>query len=159
MPRDLIVNMDETAIYFESNTTRTVHPKGSNKVVIRGSESSNQRFSACISAVSDETKLLLIVILQGRSMGYIERNLHKVLTDNVYCSCQTKAWMDRRCMKMWVENVWKSDKQHSPQSLLLLVDFVFQSNLQLSVCVKGFVQTLHSYLMAIHAYYSHVTLE
>lgn len=73
LQRNMVVNMDETAIYFANKQIRTVHPLGRNTVAIRGSESRNHRMTACITVASDGIKLPLFVIFKGQPMEKIEK--------------------------------------------------------------------------------------
>lgn len=124
LQRNMFVNLDEPAIYFEAKPTSTVHPTECNTIAIRGSRSSNHGLTACVAVASDGSKLLLFVIFEGQPMRHIEKNLHNMLPYYVHGCCQSKDWMDQRGMKIRIVRFWKPYVQNAPKSFLLLDDFI-----------------------------------
>ena len=124
VPPQLFVNMDETAVFFESKPNATIHHTGANTVSIRCSGSSNKRMTVCVAVASNGCKLPLFVIFKGEPNGRIERSLPQILPRGIYGCCQAKGWMDERGLRLWTEQVWKPYVRECPKSALLLDDFV-----------------------------------
>ena len=61
----MFVNMDETAVFFESKPNSTIHQTGANTVAIRCSGSSNKHMTVCVAVASNGYKLPLFVIFKG----------------------------------------------------------------------------------------------
>lgn len=121
----MFVNVDETAIYFETSLTRTVHLTGSNTIAILGAGSSRIRLTACIAVPSDGTQLPLLVIFKVQPM----RHIGKTFTQH---SSQRRTWMlsiERLDGSKWNENSgWKNMEiirpKRPPKFYLLLTDII-----------------------------------
>lgn len=116
------VNMDQTAIYFDSKTRTTVSERGERTVSIR-SDSSSKRITLSVAVAYDGTKLPLFVVFKGQPNGRIEQDLPNILPAGMYGCCQKNAWMDERACLLWVDKVWKPYVAGTSKSLLLLDDF------------------------------------
>ena len=120
IPRCLFVNMDETAIYFDTPHHTTVNVRGAKTVSVRRGSSSTQRCTLCITVAADGAKLPLFVIFKARPNGTIAKNLHQILPAGMHGCVQEKGWMDNRVMSIWKEKVWFPYIQGSSKSALLL---------------------------------------
>ena len=58
IPRNMFVNMDETAVYFDTDYNYTVNKKGAKTVSVRHGSSDNKRCTVCVTVAADGTKLL-----------------------------------------------------------------------------------------------------
>ena len=117
---NLFVNMDETAVYFDTHHNYTVNEKGAKTVSVRHGCSNNKRCTVCITVAADGTKLPLFVIFKGAINGPIANSLHQIMPAGMHGCTQIKGWMDNRVMELWKEAVWKPYIQGSNNSALLL---------------------------------------
>ena len=128
-----LVNMDETAVYLNISSNRTVHPKGEKTVSIHIGGASSMRFTLAVSIAMDGTKLPLFVIFKGMPGGSVEKSLPSILPDGVIGCVQKKGWMDNRTMAIWYSNVYKPHiADCTGQSALLLDDFVCHKSADIS---------------------------
>ena len=102
-----LLYMDETAVYLNCASNRTVHPKGEKTIFIMVGGSSSMRFTLAVTIAMDGSKLLLFVIFKGTPVGSIARSLPSILSDGVIGFVQAKAWMDNRTMNIWYNTVIK----------------------------------------------------
>lgn len=72
----MLVNLDETAIYFEAKPRHTVHETEFNTVSFRSPGSSNHRFSACFLVTRNGSKLCYL----SYSKTSQRDTLHKIYT-------------------------------------------------------------------------------
>ena len=121
--REEMVNMDQTAIYFESVPPTTVAKRGSNSVSIRKCNDTNQRATLCISVASCGHKLPLFIIFKAKPDKTIEKQIENILPDGMFGCCQENAWMDERCMNLWFEKIWLPYVQNKSATVLILDDF------------------------------------
>jgi DDE superfamily endonuclease len=119
----LFVNMDETAVFYESSPTTTINAKGENTISIRCTGSNSKRMTVCVSCAYDGTKLPLFLVFKGKAGARIEKNLQNELGDGVIACCQEKGWMDERTSKIWIEKIWKPYVTGKGSSFLLLDEY------------------------------------
>ena len=105
-PRYLI-NMNQKAVNLNFSPNLTVDTKGKHPVSIRVGGASSMRFKLCVSIAMDGTKLPLFVILKGKPIGNIEKQLSSILPAGMLGCTQSKAWFDERGMLKWYDSVWK----------------------------------------------------
>lgn len=117
------VNMDETAVFFETKTNQTVNPIGDRTIAIRCSNSNAKRMTICVACASDGTKLPLMFVLKGKPDGRIERSLCDELPEGTFGCCGDKGWMDERSCRLWFEKIWLPQVSTKEESLLLLDEF------------------------------------
>jgi len=67
------VNMDETAVYFESKSNTTVSKRGVKTVPARDSGSNSKRCTVCVAVAADGTKLPLFYVFKGAPNALIEK--------------------------------------------------------------------------------------
>ena len=101
-----LINMDETALYFNSPPTRTVHTKGE-KTVSVNIQGASLRVTVAVSIAMNRTKLRLFVIFKGKPRGSIEKSLSIICPKEIIAFEQQTACMDDRTMKIWYEKVLK----------------------------------------------------
>ena len=92
------LNMDETAIYRNCSSKRTVHAKGKRTVSIMLVGTSVMRFTLAISVDLDGTKLPLFDVFKDISRGSIDRQLPFMLPAGIVRYFQVKIWTDDRTM-------------------------------------------------------------
>ena len=117
------VNMDQSAIYYESRPRTTVHLKGEKTISIKSSSGSNHRATICLAVAMDGTKLPPFIIFKAQPGGRIESNISKYLPTGVYGCVQAKAWTDEEVMRLWAEYIWFPYIKDTNNSVLMLDDF------------------------------------
>ena len=95
-----MVNMDETAIYFEDKHHSSIDVQGTNTVACRDSSSSSKRCTVCIAVAGDGTKLPPFVIFKGQKGARIASSL-----SGLSATVQAKGWIDSETMIEWIENL------------------------------------------------------
>ena len=119
----MFVNMDETAIYYESKQATTINNKGENTVAIRSTGSSSKRMTVCVACAYDGTKLPLFLVFKGKPDGRIEKNIQNELNEGIFACCQENAWMDERASKIWIDKIWMPYVCGKGKGFLLLDEF------------------------------------
>jgi len=121
--RNMVCNMDETAIYFDTKAIYTIEAKGSQTVLVRAGDTYSQRATLCVTVAADGTKLPLFIIFKGMPGGTIYSTLHNVLPEGIKGCVQKKGWMDERVMHIWLTEVWEPYVAATSNALLLLDQF------------------------------------
>ena len=101
------VNMDQTAVYFEPQVSKTINKRGLRTVAVRSCGSNSHRLSAFLAVSSDGTKLPPFIVFKAKPNGRIEKNMRQILPDDMFGCVQTKGWADDRGMGEWFHQVWK----------------------------------------------------
>ena len=106
---DRIVNIDETPIYFEMMSDKTVNKKGA-KVISVETKGNEKKLISCVLACSaGGTKLIPALIFKGGRDGNLEtryRNLEVVKNKKIVIYFQNNAWCDEYIFKRWVKDVY-----------------------------------------------------
>ena len=100
---DLMVNVDETPIFFDMQRACTVHPKGAREVRIRGTKGGKRRVTFTVSCTASGKMLKPMIIYKGktaRTISDIEYN-----KSNIFITYQEKSWMDESLMLRWIKEV------------------------------------------------------
>ena len=75
---DLLVNCDETAIFFEELEKKTVSLKGVKDITINTFGNDKKRLSLLLSVCGDGKKLALLIIFKGQKNKTIEKKLNNL---------------------------------------------------------------------------------
>jgi hypothetical protein len=87
-----IFNMDQTPLHFSYQSLRMIEKRGKKTINVRKSSSQTKRATAAIFI--------------GKPNGQIvERKLPTLDPTSIY-ACQDAAWVDERCMLIWVDKVF-----------------------------------------------------
>ncbi|WAQ99390.1 POGK-like protein [Mya arenaria] len=89
---DAICNMDETPIFFDMPSNRTINFKGSKTVSIKTAEGEKTHFTLILSCLADGTKLKPAIIFKRKTIP------KEKLNKGVIVFTQEKAW--------WLNDVW-----------------------------------------------------
>ena len=92
---NLIINIDETPIFYDSPFSNTLDKKGVKEVEIVTSGAEKDRVSLLLSVAADGTKLLAMIILKGVPEEKIEKELNSlplVKNKKIYACCQQNSW-------------------------------------------------------------------
>jgi len=106
---DRIVNIDETPIYFEMMSDKTVNKKGA-KVISVETKGNERKLISCVLACSaGGKKLMPALIFKGGRDGNLEsryKNLEVVKNKKIVIYFQNNAWCDEYIFKRWVKDVY-----------------------------------------------------
>lgn len=92
--RSVILNMDETAVFFDMPMNYTITKKGTSHVKQRATSNSKKRITATLCCGSDGTKLPPTVVLKQNYNGPIPEGINVMY--------QEKAWMTSVLMQKWI---------------------------------------------------------
>lgn len=121
LPLKYFINMDQTAVYFESKAKTTVDKRGKKVIHARDSASNDKRATVCVTVAADGTKLPLFYVFKGVPGATIDKALDK----KGYCACvQPKAWFDtENVAQKYFDAILKPYLMETQQSLLLVDHF------------------------------------
>lgn len=102
-PDDLIINMDESPIYFDIPRSSTVNKKSAREVRIRGTKGGKKLVTYVVSCTAAGQVLKPIVIFQGKTKRCIKKM--KERASDIAVTYQAKAWMDHVVMRKWVKEI------------------------------------------------------
>ena len=94
------VNMDKTAVYFDSHSNYTVNEKDAKIMPVLRERSANKCYTVCISVKSDVTKQSLFFIFKIAVSGPIANSLQKILPTSIHSCKDPKGWIDNRVMEI-----------------------------------------------------------
>lgn len=100
----LILNMDQTPIFFSMEPKTTIHFAGSRTVNIRSSSSSTMRVTVAAAVTAEGGLITPMIVFKGQPNGRIARTFGTFPNGSEYC-CQENAWMDEQVMLKWVDQV------------------------------------------------------
>lgn len=107
-PDTVFINMDQTAVYYNSCPTTTVDFIGAVAVQASTSDQESQRVTSALTITSNGQKLRPFIVFKGRPNGRISRELSSAVvrhSDAVCCVVQPRAWFDEDVMLTWIEKV------------------------------------------------------
>ena len=106
---NMIVNMDETPMWFGMTTRKTVHSKGAKAVYVRSTGAEKRRLTAVLAAM-----LPPMVIFKGK------RKLKNVDVPRSWIVCvQAKGWMNSMLMDRWVQEIYLKHKKWNKVRLVM----------------------------------------
>lgn len=100
----LILNMDQTPVFFSMEARTTIDRIGSRTVNIRSSTNSTLRVTVGVTITANGDILPPMIIFKGKPDGLISRSFSSFPNGAIY-ACQDKAWMDEKMMIQWTEKV------------------------------------------------------
>ena len=121
-----IFNMDETPIYFEMVSNKTIEKIGEKTVTIvtHGSERTRISLLLCISASGE--KLPPLLVFKGKSDGNKIKKLKEneyVKKKKIFVECQENSWADNNIFMIWLNNVFfrhKLEQENSAKKILIM---------------------------------------
>lgn len=100
----IVINMDETNLYFENRPNRTLHNKGDKHIGIKTTGNSNRcTILLAVSLAGD--KLPPLVIFKGTDNGRIKREVAQLNNLNIKHVVQENGWIDHNILNYWTENI------------------------------------------------------
>ena len=97
-PDTMVINMDETPIYFDMPGAHTIHKKGSRQVHIRSTGAEKRRFTVILTCTAAGDMLPPMIIFRGKRAL---KNLR--IPAGVVVTVQSKGWNDAALTKMWIQ--------------------------------------------------------
>lgn len=122
-----IGNMDETPVWFDMPTSKTVSAKGEKTVLVRTTGHEKSRFTVVLSCLADGTKLKPMVVFKRKTLPKGQ------FPSGVVIHNHPKGWMDEEGIKIWIEKVWNSRPGGMLKKKSLLVWDSFKAHLVDSV--------------------------
>ncbi len=113
----LFLNMDQTAVFFESKTNRVVAKKGVRTVPLRASGSDAKCCTVVVTIAADGTKLPPFFIFKAKPDKFLEKSLAK---DGILGACQERGWFDETVAPKWVKQVLEPYLEGHHNALLLV---------------------------------------
>ena len=113
MQEYLVYIVDETNIYFDMVGGLTLADRGA-KTISLCTNGSSMRCSVLLGvSMSGEKLAPALVVFRGAPHARIQREFNNQQFDYpphmVYCSCQTKAWVDKLVFSFWIRDIWHDD--------------------------------------------------
>jgi hypothetical protein len=99
--RDMVINIDQTAIYHGQTRTRTFNQKGARTVRVLENPNSSVRSTALLKVTLSGTKLKPLLIFKGKRNGTISRRIAEGRVDlptELCYAVQDNAWADENVM-------------------------------------------------------------
>ena len=125
----LMINMDETPIYFDMQRNYTYHWRGDKTVSLARTNGFKKRVTVCLTILSDGRKLPPLIIFKRKQPPA------NPLSKQVQVAAQVNGWITETIMKDWVNNIYKKMKLPLKTVKLLLLDHC-------SAHIKDSVKTL-----------------
>ncbi len=106
----MVINMDETPLYFDMPGSHSVHKKGAREVRIRSTGAEKRRLTVILTCTAAGDMLPPMVIFKGKRAL---KNLR--IPPGVVVAVQPKAWNDASLTKVWIQKVLSryTEKQHA----------------------------------------------
>ena len=109
-PDTMVINMDETPMYFDMPGSHTVHKKGCREVCIRSTGAEKRRLTVILACAAAGDMLPPMAIFKGKRAL---KNLR--IPAGVVVKVQPKGWNDSELTKVWIQKVLYryTAKQHA----------------------------------------------
>ncbi len=121
---DRLINIDETPIYFEMTSDKTINRKG-DKVISVETKGNERKLISCVLACSaGGKKLMPALIFKGGKDGNLEsryKNLECVKNKKIAIYFQNNAWCDEYIFKKWVKDVYFSYTEEQIKKKCILI--------------------------------------
>ena len=118
-----IGNMDETPVWFDMPTSKTVDSVGAKTVLLKTTGHEKTRFTVVLACLADGTKLKPMVIFKRKTMPKDNFPAGVVVHNH------PKGWMDESGVKIWIEKVWQARPGGFANTQSLLVWNSFSAHL------------------------------
>lgn len=128
-PLSQIGNMDETPVYFDMPSNKTVDVKGRKTIFTRSTGHEKTRFTVVLTCLANGEKLKPMVIFKRKTLPKIK------FPDGIFVHVHENGWMDEEGVRLWLNNIW--DKRPDNQERSLLVWDMFRSHLTENVKMRA----------------------
>ena len=113
---DMIINKDETPMYFDMVPEKTISKKGKKEVHVRSSGAEKRKLTVTLTCTGDGEMIPALAIFKGK------RKLKFKSPDDVHVTVQAKGWMDADVMLQWFKAVILPYVKAKKERGLLLID-------------------------------------
>lgn len=113
---NLIINMDETPVYFDLQPGKSVNKSGAKSVLIRTTGSEKRHFTVVLAVAASGDMLPPMIIFKGK------RDLNINVPSGWIVTVQEKGWMDEKLMLRWIQDIYLKYTRKE-RSLLVLDSF------------------------------------
>eukprot|EP01022_Parablepharisma_sp_SALTPOND_P023585 TRINITY_DN50229_c0_g1_i6.p1 TRINITY_DN50229_c0_g1~~TRINITY_DN50229_c0_g1_i6.p1 ORF type:complete len:388 (+),score=27.35 TRINITY_DN50229_c0_g1_i6:542-1705(+) len=123
---DRIVNMDETAVYFEPVASKVVDVKGKKSIPVSQMKAGQKRSTLVLAITEEGNKLPPLIIFKGHFGKTVQKRLQlldAVKAKRVYAICDNKAWNSSKAMQYWLDNIWNSHSRNMQNNILIMDDY------------------------------------
>ncbi len=102
-----VFNMDQTPLHFSYHSSHKLKKRGTRTINIHKSSNATKRATAALTVTAAGNFLTPMIVFKGKPNGIImDRELPMLDPTSIY-ACQEAAWMDKRCMLMWVGKIFQ----------------------------------------------------
>ena len=98
-PDAMVINMDETPLYFDMPGSHTVHRKGCREVRIRSTGAEKRRLTIILACTAAGDMLPMLIFKGKRALKTLQ------IPAGVIVAVQPKAWNDVALTKIWIQKV------------------------------------------------------
>ena len=107
--KDFILNMDQTAIYHWMSLRTIIDQVGARSINVQTLPNPLKRVTVTVTVAASGKKLPGMVVFKGKPNGRIAQMEFQTYGATYSAfgkyTCQEKAWMDERVMRLWVDKV------------------------------------------------------
>ena len=103
-----IFNMDQTPLHFSYQSSRTIEKCRKKTINVCKSSSQTKRATPALTVTAAGDFLTPMIIFKGKPDGLIACCELPTLDPTSIYACQDTAWMDERCMLIWVDEVFRA---------------------------------------------------
>jgi transposase len=100
-----ILNMDQTPLHFSYQSSKTLAKRGAKTVNVRKTTDGTKRATLALTVTAAGDFLTPMIVFKGEANGHIAKKELPTHDPTSIYACQKAAWMDERCMKMWVDQI------------------------------------------------------
>ncbi len=121
-----VLNMDQTPIFFDMSSGRTLNMSGEQTVNGRTTSSSTLWVTVSVTVTVSGELLKPMIVFKGKPGARIETREFPTYPIEIFYACQDRAWMDERVMRSWIRLVLKLYVEGAPpgvQPVLFLDSF------------------------------------
>ena len=113
---NMIINMDETPVYFDLQPSKTINKCGEKSVLIRTTGSEKRHFTVVLAVAASGDMLPPMIIFKGK------RDLNMSVPPGWIVTVQEKGWMDESLMLRWIRDLYLKYTKKD-RSLLVMDSF------------------------------------
>ena len=121
----LIINVDETPIFFDAPFESIIEQKGVKQVNIKTSGYEKERISVILACTANGIKLAPLIIFKGQEGKRIEKELsaHKLVQNKrIYVKCQPNSWCTTDIFKYWIKEIFLKYEYNIKSKCILVLD-------------------------------------
>ena len=118
---ELIINMDETPLYFDMPVSRTINKRGARQIRVKSTGAEKRRFTVILACTASGKMLPPMMIFKGK------RPLKKLrVPRGAVVMVQKKGWNDAPLTKVWIRKILT---KHTQKRHALLVWDTFSGHM------------------------------